>query len=230
MVEIGIMRAQYTNCRTRLARIRCLSECIEDFKHCQRLPYALCYACKDVEFECSSSFLESHSEIKTHAFPISQLDDSDNESSLTASLQGVIPIGAIACDENTKLYGSSEPMVTRYGLWLKIVAVRKPKIFSRAHLQCLFSSDCHCCSLKVRQSAVSNTEAEEDGLVLKEFDPPVWVLAQGPSADENAYIVPVNKTHELSSALAGEWKNNDNSNIDRFVPLLSITRPGSRLV
>lgn len=117
------MRAQYTNCRTRLARIRCLSECIEAFKGCKELPYALCYACKDIEFECSSSYLESHSEIKTHAYPISQLDDSDSESSLTASLQGFIPIGSIPCDENTKLYGSSEPMVTRYGLWLKIAAV-----------------------------------------------------------------------------------------------------------
>lgn len=117
------MRAQYNNCRNRLARIRCLLECLEAYKSGTSLPFALCYACKDVEFRCPDSYLDSHSEIKTHTKPVSLPMDSDEETSLTDTLKGVIPIGAVMCDENTRFFASSEPMVTNYGLWLKIHAV-----------------------------------------------------------------------------------------------------------
>lgn len=79
--------------------------------------------CKNVGFKCSQSYLESHSDVKTYAKPVSQLADDDEEASLTASLQQVLPIGAIRCDENTVLTASSEPVVTRYGMWLKVSKV-----------------------------------------------------------------------------------------------------------
>lgn len=119
------MRAQFDPCRTRLGRIRCLKSCLKSFSSGEAFPEALCYTCKDVAFVCSSSYLETHSEIATHstAFSLPEDSNSDTSLSLTESLKDVIPVGTVACDINTKLYCSAELMTTRFGNWLKVFEV-----------------------------------------------------------------------------------------------------------
>lgn len=119
------MRDQFDSCRVRIGRIRCLKECLEAFSSVRQFPEALCYTCRNVEFSCSSTYLNTHSDIATHANPFSLPVNSDSETSLTLteSLKDVMPVGTVHCDSNTRFYCSSEPMITRFGVWLKVFVV-----------------------------------------------------------------------------------------------------------
>ena len=123
------MRGQYDSCRTRIGRIRCLSECLGALSNQKPFPESLCYVCKDVEYYCSSSYLASHTDIATHANPFSSFPGSTDSGlqsaslSLTESLKDVMPLGTIPCDNNTRFYCSSEHMVTCFGVWLKVFSV-----------------------------------------------------------------------------------------------------------
>ncbi|XP_067937945.1 E3 ubiquitin-protein ligase HECTD3-like [Watersipora subatra] len=123
------MRAQYDSCRTRLGRIRCLNKCLVAFSQQKPFPEALCYTCKNVEFYCSSSYLATHTDITTHSNPFSLPNRGDSESLpdlvLSQSLKDVLPVGTIPCDCNTRFYCSSEPMVTCFGVWLKVFVVKQ---------------------------------------------------------------------------------------------------------
>lgn len=113
------MRVTYDTCRTRLGRIRCLKECLRAYSAEESFPAALCYVCKDVEYVCTASYLRTHRDINTYSSPVSLSQDAD----LTTTLKDVIPVGKVSCDAGTRFYVSSEPMVTKYGLWLKLFSV-----------------------------------------------------------------------------------------------------------
>lgn len=119
------MRAQFDSCRTRLGRIRCLDDCLKAYTRVEPFPEPLCYTCRDVEYSCTSSYLLTHTDIATHAFPFSLPDNSETNKELTLaeSLKDVIPVGSISCNSYTRFYCSGEPMVTSFGLWLKVFAV-----------------------------------------------------------------------------------------------------------
>jgi len=115
------MRAQIDSCRARIARIRCLKECLKCFAAVKPFPNYLCYTCREVEFSCSSSYLASHSDIATYSNHFFLPDNTDL--SLTESLKYVIPVGTVACDINTKFFCSGEPIFTKYGVWQKLFTV-----------------------------------------------------------------------------------------------------------
>lgn len=122
------MKTQYDSCRTRIGRIRCLKECLNAFSLQKPFPESLCYTSKNVVFYCSASYLASHTDISTHASPFSLPDNVETDSqlsglSLKESLKDVMPVGTISCDISTRFYCSSESMVTRFGVWLKVFAV-----------------------------------------------------------------------------------------------------------
>lgn len=54
-------------------------------------------------------------------------------------------------------------------------------------------------------------------VTTKEFNPPVWVLTQGTSSEEPAYLEPENRSHEIHSSFANNWKYDDSIPINQLV-------------
>lgn len=50
---------------------------------------------------------------------------------------------------------------------------------------------------------------------VKQFNPPVWVKVRSSSAEENAYLEPVDQTHEINNASSSEWKSNEDMEVNR---------------
>jgi len=117
------MRAQYDSCRTRLGRLRCLRQCIAAYKSCETFPEPLGYVCQDIPFKCTASFLDTHTAIKTFNAPTSSPNHSESNQDLTSTLKDVLPVGSIQCDSDTEFFTNGQPMVTHYGMWLKVFAV-----------------------------------------------------------------------------------------------------------
>ena len=86
----------------RLARIRCLQECIRCFKESKKLPECLCYVPSEVEYQCNGRCF-----IKVFAQP-------QKNSERVRDLNGT---------SDSKLVVSGEELCNSGGKWLKITKV-----------------------------------------------------------------------------------------------------------
>ena len=86
----------------RLAKIRCLQECIRCFKETKKLPECLCYVPSEVEYRCNG-----HCFIKVHAQP-------QKTSERIRGLNGT---------SDSKLTVSGEDLCNASGRWLRILKV-----------------------------------------------------------------------------------------------------------
>ncbi|XP_052273526.1 E3 ubiquitin-protein ligase HECTD3-like [Dreissena polymorpha] len=88
------------NNRKRLAKIRCLQECIQCFKEKRKLPESLCYVASEIVYKCSPKcFIQVYSEPSTESKRIRDLNASSD----------------------SLVYVSGEEMCNAGGKWLKVV-------------------------------------------------------------------------------------------------------------
>lgn len=88
--------------RRRLARIRCLQECIQCFKTKRKLPECVCYVPSEIQYSCNARcFIQVYSEPTA---------DSSRVRDLTGSAESI-------------LFASGEEMCNSEGKWLKLKKV-----------------------------------------------------------------------------------------------------------
>ncbi|KAL3869953.1 hypothetical protein ACJMK2_042573, partial [Sinanodonta woodiana] len=85
--------------RRRLARIRCLQECIQCFREQKKLPESLCYVPSEVEYSCiGKTVIKVYRETKKNSKKIRDL----------------------VCTSNSRIFASGEEYCNSAGKWLKI--------------------------------------------------------------------------------------------------------------
>ncbi|KAK3585008.1 hypothetical protein CHS0354_024922 [Potamilus streckersoni] len=85
--------------RRRLARIRCLQECIQCFREQKKFPESLCYVPSEVEYSCTGkTVIKVYGETKKSSKKIRDL----------------------VCTSNSRIYASGEEHCNSSGKWLKI--------------------------------------------------------------------------------------------------------------
>ena len=94
---------ELSECRRRLARIRCVQDCVECFKLIKPLPQALCFIPAEVEYRLA----------KPTSLLLFQGPSKKSEKA-----------SEVPCSADTRVYVSGEELCNAEGLWSKVIKVQ----------------------------------------------------------------------------------------------------------
>lgn len=159
--------------RRRVARIRCLLECVKCLYERKALPESFCYVASEVEYR-------SQSKTTIRLFP---------EPKKAKKLTGFQP-KELQLTSESRLIATGEEFYDSQGKWLKLTKVRKPTEYEKALFQiCMWGKVYYCFINLPLQYKI--TAADE----YQSFDKDVWTLQySNKSADDDSpAIVSVEK-------------------------------------